>query len=263
MRVPPGWTDVHVADDPEARLMVVGRDAAGRTQGLYSAAHTEAALREKFERNRLVSAHMGTIVHNLDVTIAAGGSSAEAASALRVIVHTGARVGSDADTGAKQKAYGVSTLLAEHVKIENGLATLDFPAKGGKRNVYQINDDSVVADLQERVNRAGSPTERLFKTSDAKMRDTLKQLSGQEFKVHDLRTWVATATAQGEVERMPIPTSPAEYWKQWDQVAERAAKQINDTVDVAMTSYVNPIIFEPWRTRAGVSADAKRPAKKR
>src|SRR5512133_1263964 len=42
LKVPKAWTDVRLNPDEEGALQVVGRDAKGRAQYLYSAAHSEA-----------------------------------------------------------------------------------------------------------------------------------------------------------------------------------------------------------------------------
>ena len=37
------WTEVMVDDDPEAKVVATGKDAAGRPQRIYSPAHVAAA----------------------------------------------------------------------------------------------------------------------------------------------------------------------------------------------------------------------------
>lgn len=261
LKIPPAWTDVHVADDPESRLVALGRDKAGRQQPRYSAAHTEAALAEKFERGRAFNAALPGILYHLHQEIAEGGKRREEAACLRLIALSGFRVGGAEDTGAKVKAYGASTLERQHVKIEGETVHFDFPGKKGVRQQHSITDAELAADMQARLD---SGTQRLFKTNDAKLRDYLKQAAGgQAFKVHDLRTWNATETARTAVQEIEPPRSGEEYWEKRDQAATRAARKIGDTVDVALESYIDPLVFEDWRTQVGVAADAQRPAKKR
>lgn len=256
-----GWTDVHIADDPKARLVAVGRDQKGRQQSKYSAEHTEQALQQKFERNRLLNSALPGILHHTSQEIAEKGKNAEEASVIRLIEHTGARVGSDSDTGASEKAYGATTLEARHVIIDGDVARLDFVGKLAKRNQYEVSDPAIVDDLKARV-EGKEPSARVFNTTDAKTRDYLKTAAGgQAFKVHDLRTHVATRVAAKEVEAGEPPTSPDEYWKRRDAVGQKAANQINDTLDIALGTYVNPMVFENWRSRAGVAQDAQRPTR--
>lgn len=259
LKVPPGYRGVIVAEDPTHKTPYIGWDWKNRPQGKYSAEHTAAALREKFERNHLFNAAVPALAHRLDHEVETGGKNAEEAHALRLIMHTGARVGSDAETGGDAKAYGASTLEVRHVIIEDGKATLDFPGKRGKQNLYEIVDPGVVADLQERKDRAKSDADRLFATNDAKLREHLKRATGEDFKVHDIRTWVATETAKAEIEAQGPPKTVEEYWSKWDRVAARAARQINDTVEVAMESYVNPSVLDDWRGRVGITETDKRP----
>ena len=51
-KLPPAWTDVVVATDPNVPLQVQGRDEAGRVQSIYSDAHIASQAAAKFVRVR-------------------------------------------------------------------------------------------------------------------------------------------------------------------------------------------------------------------
>lgn len=258
LKIPPAWDDVQVAEDPNARLQAVGRDSKGRQQSRYSAAHTEAALQAKFTRLRALHETLPGIMGNVDRELTSNGKNAEEAAVIKLIALTGMRVGGEDDTGAEVQAYGATTLKPEHVKIEEGTATLEFTGKKGVANTYVVSDPEVVQDLKTRI-EGGSET--LFQTNDDKVRKALAQFTPgeQKFKTHDLRGWKATDTARQLIGALPSPTNPLEFWENWDVVADRASKQINDSVAVAMTTYVDPLLFDNWRTKAGVPDGATRP----
>jgi DNA topoisomerase-1 len=50
LKVPPAWSDVHIARGPSAKVQAVGYDSAGRLQYVYSPEYRERKEREKFER---------------------------------------------------------------------------------------------------------------------------------------------------------------------------------------------------------------------
>ena len=261
--VPPGWADVQLADDPNSACQAVGLDAEGRTQPKMSAAHTAQAKVEKHERCRIFYTVVPSIEYRAQEDMGGTGKSREDAACLLLIKHTGARVGGDEAKSKGQKTYGASTLEARHVTIEGATARLDFIGKTGKRNVYEVTEPHLVADLEARKAAAESDDARLYDTSDDRLRRYLKTAAGgQEFKVHDFRTRVATMTAYKAAEGMEVPKTPEAFWKQWDEVGEIAAARINDERAVALDTYVDPKVFFAWRNAAGVGEDDARPKRK-
>jgi DNA topoisomerase-1 len=255
LRIPPAWQGVRIAEDPHARLVATGTDAKGRTQYLYSTAHTSAALIEKFTRQRDFNDTLPGILDRVNRDIEAGNNTEEA-GVLRLIAHTGFRVGGDANTGDVQ-AFGATTLRPKHVTIDGDVVRFDFPGKRGIRQQHEIKDAGIAADLQSRID---SGNDRLFQTNDSKVRAYL-HLIGGDFKVHDFRTWNATDSARQAIEQMPEPQSPKEFWAAVDKVGDIAARKIGDTRKVALESYVDPLVFDGWRQSAGVGEHEQRPTR--
>jgi DNA topoisomerase-1 len=255
LKIPPAWTGVQISTDPHASLMAVGKDSKGRTQRLYSTAHTEAALVAKFIRQREFNSALPDLMNRIEQDM--NGRNREEARVLRLIALSGFRVGGEADTGAKIKAYGASTLRAEHVKIEGDVVHFDFIGKLGVRQQHSINDAALVSDLRARMRRGDA----LFSTNDVKVRKYLHSISDKDFKVHDFRTWNATEAARHAIEQIDAPTSAEEYWSARDKVGDIAAEKIGDTRKIALESYIDPLVFEDWRTQAGVDENAQRPTR--
>jgi DNA topoisomerase-1 len=166
----------------------------------------------------------------------------DAAACLRLIQRTGIRVGSDAETGAKVKAYGASTLRREHVIIDGDTVRLDFIAKKGVRYQHEITDAGLARDLERRL--AGT-SDRLFQTTDARVRDYLHAIDGG-YKVHDLRTWNARDAALSAIEGMPVPQTAAERAKAVRSVGKIVGAHLNDTPKVVLKSYIDPEVFDIW-----------------
>lgn len=259
LRIPPAWTDVEIADDPDARLIAVGRDGKGRTQRLYSAAHTQEALVTKFIRQREFNTAMPELLRRIEADL--DGQHAEEASVLRLLVLSGFRVGGDADTHAKVKAFGASTLRPEHVIITGDTVHFDFIGKLGARQQHSIMDAALANDIGRRLERGG---DTLFATNDGRVRAYLHSRSGDKaFKVHDFRTWNATEAARSAIERMAGPNSAEEYWNRRDEVGDISARKLGDTRKIVLETYIDPLVFEDWRKRAGVGENEQRPKQKK
>lgn len=50
LRIPPAWTQVWIARDPESPIQAIGKDAKGRKQYRYNEVHIQDAEKEKFKR---------------------------------------------------------------------------------------------------------------------------------------------------------------------------------------------------------------------
>ena len=252
LKIPPAWTDVVVAQDAEARLQAVGTDTAGRRQYLYSEDYELLQLAMKFERLMRFDEDFADIYSRIYDDAEAG---VEEAVVLRLIAQTGFRVGGES-TG-KTEAYGASTLKPEHVKVQGEQITFDFPGKGGVRQQHMLRDADIARDIKNRMKR-----DQLFETNDSAIRTYLKDITGgEDYKVHDFRSWNATVEAATAVADRPAPKTVDEYWTLVDEVGDIAAAKIGDTRDVALESYVDPAVFDEWRLAVGVREGDPRPKK--
>ena len=88
------------------------------------------------------------------------------------------------------------------------------------------------------------------------MQDFLHRYVPDQFKVKDLRTYKANATAIELVSRMRRPKTWAEFRKKRAQVADEVAKQLGNTRAVALGSYIDtmvpPTVFQAWEEALGV-----------
>jgi DNA topoisomerase-1 len=242
LKVPPAWRDVHVADHASARLTVLGTDKAGRVQRRYSAEHSDAATVAKFTRLREFHAGLPSMQKAFERDAAGNGKNRDHAAALRLIHATGFRPGSDADTRAKTKAYGATTLRKEHVSVKGDAVHFDFIGKEGVRQQHSLKNAAIARDVKARL---ASRRDRLFDTNDAKLRDYLHSIDG-EFKVKDFRTWRGTATAQAEVRKMHVPRGEKDRAKAKLQVATVVSKVLGNRPQQALKSYIDPHVFQSW-----------------
>lgn len=242
--IPPGWSDVHIADDLDtASLLVTGRDVKGRRQAIYSAEHTAGQAVEKFARVQALNGHLDKLDHALERD---AGVSDDAAASL-LIRRLGMRPGSARDTAAEKRAYGATTLLARHVTVDDGTARFDFTGKDGVHIQLETADPLIVKVLAGRlVSRSGD--DRLFDTSQARTRDYMHSTGvPQEFLLKDLRTLLANVLALREIQaRDGTPGSKREFQSWRRQVATAVSRALGNTPTLALSSYINPTVFGAW-----------------
>lgn len=205
------------------------------------------ALAAKWPRMRRFNLARDGILHEVEQQAEDG---IEAASVLRLIAHTGFRVGGNPGLSGKHEAFGATTLKPEHVKIDGDTISFDFIGKAGVPQKHSIVNPKIARDLEKRMGR-----DRLFDVNDRGMRKFLKAITaGSDFKIHDFRTWVATDAAKKVIEAHPAPTDAQEFAVIYKLAIQAAASKIGDTTAVTEQSYVDPNLFDGIRKTSGVLA---------
>lgn len=246
LKIPPAWTHVRYNDDPTADLLVVGKDAKGRSQYIYSDQFSAKQAAAKFARiSELHDKHEEIAKQNAKDRKKP--ETKEVADCMYLIMQMGVRPGSDEDTGAEKKAYGATTLKAEHVVTDGDQAVaLDFIGKKGVHLHLTISDPDLSKMLAERKAKAGADG-NLFDTDNTKLLSYAHSLDGGGFKTKDFRTLLGTRLANNEVAAQEPPKSMAEYKKRVLAVAKAVSARLGNTPTVALQSYINPAVFAPWK----------------
>jgi DNA topoisomerase I len=240
IKLPPAWTNVQVTDDPNAALQAVGMDSKGRSQYVYSSAHSEKQAAAKFARINTLRSHIGDIDHS----ISSDSATNDHAAALMLIRRLGLRPGSDSDTGAEKKAFGATNLRAGHVKVDGETVNLDFTGKKGVDLSFSVEDPQLAAMLTPRL--AGKVAgDKVFATNERKTADYLHSVA-PGFKLKDLRTYHGTLHAFAMVEAMPVPSNKAALVKARRAVAVAVSEKLGNTPTVALASYIDPSVFAKW-----------------
>jgi len=242
IRVPPAWSEVWINSDGKAPLQVVGIDAKGRTQYLYSREHSEKAAAEKFSRFKDFSKE----IPKMRKQIQKDALKNDEASILYLIDKAGIRIGSDRDTLAKKKAYGAATLEGRHVKVDGDEVIFDFDAKKGT-HVSKVIEDPFLARIF--ASRKTDGNERIFDTTGGKVRQYMAGLSKKKFSPKDFRTYYGTQIALQTVGEMPIPVNKKELAKAKKLVGQKAADFLGNTATVALSAYIQPEVFAAWEAK--------------
>jgi DNA topoisomerase I len=264
LKVPPAYTDVHVPTEEGAPLLYKAKTPTGDDKQVPSPHAKAAADVAKFQRVQALHRALPALREKWATEIASGGANAHQALALRLIAQTGFRNGGeDAATAIREKnpetgkretvgsapTFGASTLRTEHAQAEGDRVSFDFPGKGGKRQQHTVTDPVLAVHVAAR--KAGGH-DTLFDTTAPKTLAYLQRSSGEQFKVHDLRTRHATATAVLAMKRIDAagktPRTAAELEARIREVSRVAASRIGDTEKVARESYVNPEVFLRWQS---------------
>ena len=248
--IPPAWKDVHYFSDPKAKLLVKGTDAAGRVQYLYNPEHVTKKSAEKFARINDMNKQYDAISVENAFNASKG---VKAAQCLALIMDTGIRPGSEKDTKAKVDAYGASTLEGRHVKIQGDSVMLEFVGKKGIPLTISINNPGV-AKMIIRSKRAAGNKGKLFGVTGDQLRlYTLKLGDNAGFTTKEFRTHLGTTLAMKTKKKIKKPGTMKEYKAAVKKIAEAVATQLGNTPRVVLQSYINPAIFEKWRSAVEMS----------
>lgn len=244
--VAPAWTDVKISVDPRAEVLVTARDAKGRPKMVLSKSYESRAAAMKFHRvSEMIDKH-DQISREIQAARAKPETREEADCSWLMQVQA-TRPGSNADTKAKVKAYGATTLEARHVVQSEDGVRLQFIGKEGVAHNHLVRDPELAKMLTARAQAAGSPDGKLFHTTDTKVRDFVASLDGGDYSPKDFRTSAATRMAREAVAADP-ERSPSQkaHTVRVKAVAERVSRLLGNRPAQALTSYIHPAVFEPW-----------------
>ncbi len=248
LRVPPAWTGLKMSVDPKNDLQVVGNDAKGRAQYIYSAEHGAKSSAEKFGRVKALIKELPKI----DSAVSKDAPHKDEAAVLLLMRKTGIRIGSETDTKAEKQAYGATTLTKDHVKIHGDTVTLSFVGKKGVQIDQSIKDKELAAVLSARLSKKKGG-EKIFDTTDAKVREYLHSKDGV-FKPKDLRTVKAAEIALSTLKTIPEPKSEREFAKARNAVGDAVSSVLGNTRSVALSAYIPPEVFAGWKSKLGIKS---------
>jgi DNA topoisomerase I len=259
LAIPPAYRDVWISLKPRGHLQATGRDARGRKQYRYHAEWRELRDSAKFGRMVAFGEQLPKLRRKLQRDLGLPGLPRE--KVLAVVVSlldaTRVRVG-NTEYARDNKSFGLTTLRNRHVSfIRDGRAVLNFRGKGGVQHEILIDDKRIVK-IVRRCQEI--PGQHLFQyinddgqrcpIDSGQVNDYLREAMGNDFTAKDFRTWGATLHAISLLARTPLPEPPSElaYKKCIAAVVEQVAAQLRNTPAVCRKSYINPAVFDSWRS---------------
>ena len=242
LRIPPAWRDVVIAVNPMDKIQAIGRDAAGRWQYRYSAAHIVRATQRKFDRIKSFVRDLPLIRTQMKYGIAAGDSRALLLSLEDKIA---IRAGSTADLKAKKKAYGLTTLKSRHVKIEGNKIIFDFTAKKGLPAHYEVEDSVLAKWIKERKGRLAINDNLFSDISSSKMNKYIQEISGKKYTLKDYRTYHGTRIAREELEQYAgRELTKKEKRSIVQKVSTKASEFLHNTPTMAKEAYIDLMVWD-------------------
>ena len=253
LAIPPAYTDVWIAPDPDAHLQATGRDARGRKQYRYHKRWREIRDETKFDRMLAFAKALPAIRAAVKRDLARPGLPREkvVATVVALLEATLIRVGNEEYARAND-SYGLTTLREEHVRVRGDAVRFCFRGKSGKEHDVTLRDPRLA-----RVIRACQdlPGHELFSYVDAEGRPHsigsadvnayLRAVTEGEFTAKDMRTWEGTMACALALAEVRAPT-PGARKRAVNEALGAVAAQLRNTPAVCRKSYVHPGVLDEF-----------------
>ncbi|HEY3656558.1 MAG TPA: hypothetical protein VGL34_16450 [Steroidobacteraceae bacterium] len=259
LAIPPAYANVWICMDPRGHLQATGRDARGRKQYRYHPEWRSTRDDAKFDRMVIFAEALPRLRRKLARDLALDGLPRQKVLAvvISILDATRIRVG-NVEYARDNKSFGLTTLLNRHVSfIRDGRAVLNFRGKGGVPHEVPI-DDKRIARIVKHCQEL--PGQQLFQyvtdegqrapIDSGQVNDYLRDAMGDDFTAKDFRTWGATLQAIILLARTPRPNDASDraFKSEIVKVVKQVAAELRNTPAVCRKSYINPIVFEAWRS---------------
>ena len=262
--IPPAWKDVWICPDPRGHIQAQGTDARGRRQYVYHPDWHLQRAREKFDEMLSFARILPVLRERIaeDLQKSPLSSQQVLAVTVRLLDRGFFRIGSEG-YAAENGTYGLATMHKKHVQVVEGAVLFDFTAKHGLRRVQHVVDPvsaEVVARLKKR--RGGSPELLAYKQGRTWMdlrsehiNAYLKDRTGLDVSAKDFRTWNATVLAAIALSvTVAVPESQAARKRAENRAVKEVAQYLGNTPAVARSSYIDPRIFDRFRSGLTIGA---------
>ncbi|GAA2029697.1 DNA topoisomerase IB [Agromyces tropicus] len=255
LAIPPAWTDVWIADAPNAHILAVGLDAAGRRQYLYHPVWRERQDEEKFERMTDLAAALPAARRGVrrDLALAELLRERVLAAAFRTLDLGAIRIGSE-ESLAQARSRGLTTLLVRNARLEGVDAVrLRFRAKGGVSQDLLLEDAALATFVDGMADR--SPASRLYAFPEgrrmrplgpADVNDDIRERTGGDFTAKDFRTLRGTIAAADRLAELGTAGTQRARTAAVREAIARASDVLGNTPAIARASYVDPRVVEAY-----------------
>jgi DNA topoisomerase-1 len=249
--IPPAWTEVRIAADPQAHIQAVGRDEAGRLQYIYHSDWEDVRTATKTYRLLQLGTVLGRLREAIAADLVTDGPQLGLAAAARLIDLLHLRAGHESYAG-DEGGRGAATLLKRHLELDEAQFRLRFRGKGGKPVDKSCSDAQLVEALRELRGIRGP---RLFKLrgkdgyrpiTAADLNSYLASRSGKPVTAKDFRTLFASAIALDLLCREETATSPTACKRVFSQIAKTISIELVNTPAITRKSYIHPLILERY-----------------
>jgi DNA topoisomerase-1 len=273
LAIPPAWKDVWICMDPVGHLQATGIDAAGRKQYRYHDRWRSHRDRLKFDSMIAFGEALPRLRRRVarDLGVAAADDGAHLAfdrlthdrvlaCAIKLLDIGFFRIGSE-DYAQRNESYGLTTMLREHVTIDDGSLIFDFPAKSGQRRVQEIAEPDVQAVIVALKRRRSGSQLLAYRTSGGwaevhadEVNDAIKRHAGGDFTAKDFRTWNATVLAAVSLAVQDGHSARGNRERRVRQSVKTVAAYLGNTPAVCRASYIDPRVIDRYNNGVTIGA---------
>jgi DNA topoisomerase-1 len=254
LAIPPAWTSVRICPDPHGHIQAVGQDEKGRKQYRYHPRFREIRDGVKFEHMIAFADALPRLRRQvaLDMASPGLGRTKVLATVVHLLETTMIRVGNEA-YAKENKSYGLTTLLARHVKIDGADLRFHFKGKSGRTWRLSVRDRRIARIVK---NCQELPGQHLFQFFDdagelqavtsGDVNVYLKEVSGAEITAKDFRTWTGTVLAAMALSEFEIADSAARAKRNVTQAIERVSAGLGNTPTICRKCYIHPEVVSAY-----------------
>ena len=266
--IPPAWTEVRIAPEPQMHIQACGIDAAGRVQYIYHPDWEARRTRKKQKQLALLTEALPRIRRrvNEDLAAEAGSKALALAIGVALIDRTAMRIGRERYLDARG-TRGAGTLFSRDVTVDGDAITLKFPAKSGKVASYTLTDVRLAAAIAREKSipgkrllmyRGEDGTAKAIRTEE--MNRYLREVAGAPVTAKDFRTLHASALAGEALAKLEPAETVSGRKRQVAAVTKTVSDFLRNTPAITRKSYIAPCLFamfekatlaEKWAAVAG------------
>jgi DNA topoisomerase-1 len=254
--IPPAWTDVRIAPEPQMHIQACGVDAAGRVQYIYHPDWEARRTRRKQVQLALLTGALPRIRRrvNEDLTAEAGSKTLALAIGVALIDRTAMRIGRERYLDARG-TRGAGTLYTRDVTVKGDDIVLSFPAKSGKVADYTLTDARLAAAIAAVKSIPGRRL-LMYRGEDGEphalrseeLNRYLREIAGAPITAKDFRTLHASALAAEQLAKLEPGDSVSARKRQVAAVAKAVAAFLRNTPAITRKSYIAPCLFSMFET---------------
>ena len=258
LRIPPAWTDVHIAPDGKRKVQAFGFDARGRKQYIYSSEHVVKRDLRKWRRLLRVSNALPRIraMTNVHLRRRKLDRLKVHATVVRLICRAYFRAGSER-YAVENRTCGISTLRKEHVEINHNNLIFSYI---GKRRIDQRQFVAATPLVEIIAKLLHLPGDRLFQyiDEDGEIRPVtaqsvnkyLEEIAGVKLTSKDLRTFGGTVRAATILSDIGPAHSKTEVKRNVTLACKLVSLDLGNTPAIARKAYIHPAVLDEY-ARAG------------
>jgi DNA topoisomerase IB len=281
LAIPPAWRDVWISPNPVGHIQATGFDRAGRKQYRYHRAWRDLRDREKFDAIVSFGETLPSIRREVtrDLVSADLEHKQVLGCAVRLLDLGAFRIGSDR-YAVDDDTHGLTTLLAREVQVHSDRIVFTYFGKEHICHLQHVVDADLRKVMAELLRRR-DPDQRLFAFLSGTrwvalhagdVNHYLKESAGIPASAKEFRTWNATVLAASALAGLEPPVSRRGTERAFRTSVGIVADYLGNTPTIARRSYVDPRVFERYRSgwtispeiaRLGTDLEAEPPAARR